>query len=431
MRCNHCGRDNDEDARFCSSCGSPLDGAVDEGPAVGEPVEEASVGPEELEADIAVAEEAEEALAAADAGDVPADAVPAPDETVVVEAEETTVVPVVEDAGDREVPGDAAPAKQPLPDVPGAPVPPEEFQPAAGSAPEPRRPPRQTPPPPVQPPTGGPSAAPVPPSQPPVAAMPVQRGVLGQAWHDLTGSQGWFGRVFVLILMNLVPVLGWYVSGYMLQWGASAGDGAEGLPRRSFSRSTLWLGFLYGVLGLLGGLAAAGLFYVGVIPVLGAIFLFCWGVVVSVYTTVAGVRMAIKGNFGAAFDLSEIVEAFKRDPWGAIVAVFVPGLVAGAIVCVLAMLLLTAAAGSLYASSYYLYSGSYYGNGYGLDPLSTVGSVLGILGPAIVIVALVAAFVGTFAQLWSVRAVGVWVDRNAPQWKHVSRDDRGFGFRSE
>lgn len=282
----------------------------------------------------------------------------------------------------------------------------------------------------MQPPVGGAGQNPVPPMQPSAAAQP-QRGVLGQAWHDLTSSEGWFGRVFVLILMNLVPVLGWYVSGYMLQWGASAGDGAEGLPRRSFSRSTLWLGFLYGVLGLLGGLAAAGLFYVGVIPVLGAIFLFCWGVVVSVYTTVAGVRMAIKGNFGAAFDLSEIVEAFRRDPWGAIVAVFVPGLVAGAIVCVLAMLLLTAAAGSLYASSYYLYSGSYYGNGYGLDPLSTVGSVLGILGPAIVIVALVAAFVGTFAQLWSVRAVGVWVDRNAPQWKHVSRDDRGFGFRSE
>lgn len=429
MHCNHCGHDNSEGARFCSSCGSPLDDAAAE-----ETAEAAPVDPEELEAGIAVAAEAEEALAedaAPDAGEAPAGTVPAPDETVVVEADETTVVPVVEDAGDREAPVDvdAAPAKQPLPDVPGAPVPPAEYEPPAGPAPEPPRPPRQTPPPPAQPPAGGPSAAPVPPSRPPVAAAPFQRGILGQAWHDLTGSQGWFGRVFTLILMNLVPVLGWYVSGYMLQWGASAGDGAEGLPRRSFSRSTLWLGFLYGVLGLLGGLAAAGLFYVGVIPVLGAIFLFCWGVVVSVYTTVAGVRMAIKGNFGAAFDLSEILEAFKRDPWGAIVAVFVPGLVAGAIVCVVVMLVLTAAAGSLYASSYYLYSGSYCG--YGADPLSTVGAVLGILGPAVVVVALVAVFAGTFAELWSVRAVGVWIDRTAPQWKRVSRDERGFGFRSE
>lgn len=429
MHCNHCGHDNSEGARFCSSCGSPLDDAAAE-----ETAEAAPVDPEELEAGIAVAAEAEEALAedaAPDAGEAPAGTVPAPDETVVVEADETTVVPVVEDAGDREAPVDvdAAPAKQPLPDVPGAPVPPAEYEPPAGPAPEPPRPPRQTPPPPAQPPAGGPSAAPVPPSRPPVAAAPFQRGILGQAWHDLTGSQGWFGRVFTLILMNLVPVLGWYVSGYMLQWGASAGDGAEGLPRRSFSRSTLWLGFLYGVLGLLGGLAAAGLFYVGVIPVLGAIFLFCWGVVVSVYTTVAGVRMAIKGNFGAAFDLSEILEAFKRDPWGAIVAVFVPGLAAGAIVCVVVMLVLTAAAGSLYASSYYLYSGSYYG--YGADPLSTVGAVLGILGPAVVVVALVAVFAGTFAELWSVRAVGVWIDRTAPQWKRVSRDERGFGFRSE
>lgn len=386
MHCKQCGHEDGEDARFCTKCGSPL------------------------VSDETAAEEVVEAVEA-DAAPDTSDPESLPEETVVIAADETVVSPDSDSASEE-----PAPSKEPLPADSGAPVPPASSQ--------------QTPPPPVQPPVGGAGQNPVPPMQPSAAAQS-QRGVLGQAWHDLTSSEGWFGRVFVLILMNLVPVLGWYVSGYMLQWGASAGDGAEGLPRRSFSRSTLWLGFLYGVLGLLGGLAAAGLFYVGVIPVLGAIFLFCWGVVVSVYTTVAGVRMAIKGNFGAAFDLSEIVEAFRRDPWGAIVAVFVPGLVAGAIVCVLAMLLLTAAAGSLYASSYYLYSGSYYGNGYGLDPLSTVGSVLGILGPAIVIVALVAAFVGTFAQLWSVRAVGVWVDRNAPQWKHVSRDDRGFGFRSE
>ena len=283
--------------------------------------------------------------------------------------------------------------------------------------------------PPAQPPAGAPSAGPVPPSQPPVPPMAAQRGILGQAWHDLTGSQGWFGRVAALVLMNLVPVLGWYVSGYMLQWGASAGDGSEGLPRRSFSRSTVWLGFLYAVLGVIGAVATASLFYVGAVPVLGPIFLFCWAVLVSVYTTVAGVRMAARGSFGAAFDLSDILEAFKRDPWGAIVAVFVPGLAAGAVIVVVAMLVLTGAAGSMYASRYYLYSGSYYG--YGLDPLSTVATMLGILGPAVVIVVLAAAFAGTFAQLWSVRAVGVWIDHNAPQWKRAPREGSGVGFRPE
>ncbi|WP_251159039.1 zinc-ribbon domain-containing protein [Caniella muris] len=425
MHCNRCGHDNDEGARFCSSCGNPLDAAEDTGAA--EDVETTSVDPEELEAEAAVAVET---LAAADAG-------AAPVETVVVEADaeeavaEKPAVPAAEEAVAEEAviaeeATDAAPERQPLPDAPGAPVPPDQSHPAAGPAPEARR---QTPPPPVQPPAGAPSAGPVPPSQPPVPPTAAQRGILGQAWHDLTGSQGWFGRVVVLILMNLVPVLGWYVSGYMLQWGASAGDGSEGLPRRSFSRSTVWLGFLYAVLGLIGAVATASLFYVGAVPVLGPIFLFCWAVLVSVYTTVAGVRMAARGSFGAAFDLSDILEAFKRDPWGAIVAVFVPGLAAGAVIVVVAMLVLTGAAGSMYASSYYLYSGSYYG--YGLDPLSTVAAMLGILGPAVVIVALAAAFAGTFAQLWSVRAVGVWIDRNAPQWKRAPREGRGIGFRSE
>lgn len=422
MHCNRCGHDNGEDARFCSSCGSPLD--VPEEVVAGETVAEEAVGaapvdPEELEAEAAVAAEA---LAAADAGDAPGEPAAAPDETVVVEADETTVVAEEAAAGEA----DTVPERQPLPDAPGAPVPPDELHPTAGPAPEARR---QTPPPPAQPPAGAPSAGPVPPSQPPVPPMAAQRGILGQAWHDLTGSQGWFGRVAALVLMNLVPVLGWYVSGYMLQWGASAGDGSEGLPRRSFSRSTVWLGFLYAVLGVIGAVATASLFYVGAVPVLGPIFLFCWAVLVSVYTTVAGVRMAARGSFGAAFDLSDILEAFKRDPWGAIVAVFVPGLAAGAVIVVVAMLVLTGAAGSMYASRYYLYSGSYYG--YGLDPLSTVATMLGILGPAVVIVVLAAAFAGTFAQLWSVRAVGVWIDHNAPQWKRAPREGSGVGFRSE
>lgn len=388
MHCKQCGHENGEDARFCTKCGSPL------------------------VSDETAAEEVVEAVEA-DAAPDTSDPESLPAETVVIAADETVVSPDSDSASEE-----PAPSKEPLPADSGAPVPPASSQ--------------QTPPPPVQPPVGGAGQNPVPPMQPSAAAQP-QRGVLGQAWHDLTSSEGWFGRVFVLILMNLVPVLGWYVSGYMLQWGASAGDGSEGLPRRSFSRSTLWLGFLYAVVGIIGALATASLFYVAAVPVLGAIFLICWGVVVSVYTTLAGVRMAIKGNFGAAFDLSDILEAFKRDPWGAIVAVFVPGLISAVVVCVVVMIFMGVAAGSMYASSYYLYgsgAGSYYG--YGLaNPFSALGSFLGVLGPAIVIVALVAVFASTFAQLWSVRAVGLWIDRNAPEWKDVSSDERGFGFRSE
>ncbi|MEY8437240.1 zinc-ribbon domain-containing protein [Atopobiaceae bacterium 24-176] len=390
MHCKQCGHENGEDARFCTKCGSPL-------------------VPEEVGIEESV-EESVEVASATDAADA-SESLPA--ETVLIAADETVVSPVSDSASDE-----PASQKEPLPVDPGAPVPPASSQ--------------QTPPPPVQPPVTGAGQAPVPPVQPPVASQP-QRGVLGQAWHDLTGSQGWFGRVFVLILMNLVPVLGWYVSGYMLQWGACAGDGTEGLPRRSFTRSTLWLGFLYAIVGILGALAAASLFYVTAVPVLGVIFLFCWTVVVSVYTTLAGVRMAIKGNFGAAFDLSDILEAFKRDPWGAIVAVFVPGLLCAVIVCVVVMIVMAAAAGSIYASSYYLYgsgAGSYYGYGMA-NPFGALGNLLGILGPAIVIVALVAVFASTFAQLWSVRAVGLWIDRNAPEWKDASSDERGFGFRSE
>ena len=136
MHCNRCGHDNGEDARFCSSCGSPLD--VPEEVVAGETVAEEAIGaapvdPEELEGEAAVAAEA---LAAADAGDAPGEPAAAPDETVVVEADETTVVAEEAAAGEA----DTVPERQPLPDAPGAPVPPDELHPTAGPAPEARWP---------------------------------------------------------------------------------------------------------------------------------------------------------------------------------------------------------------------------------------------------------------------------------------------------
>lgn len=257
--------------------------------------------------------------------------------------------------------------------------------------------------------------------QPAAPQQPVvlQRGVLGQAWHDITGVQGWFKQVFVLMLMGLVPVLGWYVSGYMLQWGASAANGEQGLPRQTFTRDTLLRGVLYAVIGLIGGLATAGLFYLNLIPFIGWIAALVWGIVVSVFTTMAGIRMTAKKRFGAAFDLSELVAAFKRDPWGLVAAVFVPALVVFAIVFVV-VLLVGAMAGAAAMGAYgaygyrsYSYSPYYMGSS---DPFGMVAGLIGGLGVAAVIVLVVGLLLNTFAQLWSLRAVGVWVSRNTPEW---------------
>lgn len=404
--CPHCGTPADPGARFCTSCGANL--------------EEVDVA----EAKVAVA--SDDASGSPDAAPVGAAAAP-------------------EAASEAEIEEEASVAENPLPPAPEpAPVP--ESAAAPNAAPAPQAYYAQPVPQaqqaygqqdyqqqgcqqqdygqqaygqPAQPGYAGQPQQPVPP------AAPAQPGPLSQGWHDLTGQPGWFGTAMLLMLLNLVPFLGWYAQGYMLEWAIQAGDGAQGLPKPRFTRTTLWRGFLYAVLSLLGGIIGLGFTLLFKIPLVGILLYIAWMILVSVFVAMAGVRMTAKDSFGAAFDLSDLWDQFRQAPWGVILAVFVPGLIVGVIMAVIYT--------AVFASSFYSLgtllenlaymgsSASYMGYGMGAVGLESLLNMLldslTAVGFGAAVATLVQTVLSTIAQLWSLRAVGVWVSRQDPDWR--------------
>lgn len=410
--CPHCGTPADPEARFCTSCGANL--------------EEVDVA----EAQVAVA--SDDASGSSDAAPVGAAAAPeAASEAAAIEEEvsvaENPVPPAPEPApvSESAAAANAAPAPQayyaqPVPQAQqaygqqayaqqGAPqqgYQQQGFGQQAYGQPAQRG-------------YAGQPQQPVPP------AAPAQPGPLSQGWHDLTGQPGWFGTAMLLMLLNLVPILGWYAQGYMLEWAIQADDGAQGLPKPRFTRTTLWRGFLYAVLSLLGGIIGLGFTLLFKIPLVGILLYIAWMILVSVFVAMAGVRMTAKDSFGAAFDLSDLGDQFKQAPWGVILAVFVPGLIVGVIMAVIYTAVFASSfysLGSLLESLAYMgSSASYMGYGLGAAGLETLLNMLlgslAAVGFGAAVATLVQTVLSTIAQLWSLRAVGVWMSRQDPDWR--------------
>lgn len=410
--CPHCGTPADPGARFCTSCGAHL--------------EEVDVAESQV---MAASDDAPDAL---DAAAVGAAAAPeAASEAAAIEEEasvaENPVPPASEPAPVPE--GAAAANAAPAPQAYYAQPVPQAQQAYGQQAYAQQGAPQQG----YQQQGFGQQAYGQPaqrgyagqPQQPVPPAAPAQPGPLSQGWHDLTGQPGWFGTAMLLMLLNLVPILGWYAQGYMLEWAIQADDGAQGLPKPRFTRTTLWRGFLYAALSLLGGIIGLGFTLLFKIPLVGILLYIAWMILVSVFVAMAGVRMTAKDSFGAAFDLSDLWDQFKQAPWGVILAVFVPGLIVGVIMAVIYTAVFASSfysLGSLLESLAYMgSSASYMGYGLGAAGLETLLNMLlgslAAVGFGAAVATLVQTVLSTIAQLWCLRAVGVWMSRLDPDWR--------------
>lgn len=266
-------------------------------------------------------------------------------------------------------------------------------------------------------------AQPAPGQYPVVPAAPVaQKGCLGQGWSDITSSPDWVKLVLPLMVMRAIPVIRFFSSGYNLKWGVAAAKGDNSLLQKgTFGKLEAKAGFFYVVLTWLFNIAVAGvsLLVMG-IPVLGAIVMVAAGIVLNAITFAAALRMAMFDKFGEAFELSDLVAAFKRKPGQLILASYIPALIVGAIASVLMAIVLGANFSDIFSEL--AYSSSYSSYGYGSSILGVssiidlVFELLGVIGVAGSLVLLVASLLQGFAELWSMRAVGIWVQRYVPEW---------------
>lgn len=283
------------------------------------------------------------------------------------------------------------------------------------------------------------------PQQAPVAAPPAPRqlGPVSKAWTDITGHPGWWKRVLLLMFMGIVPFVNFFVAGYFLKWASQTSNSeSKGLPRHTFNSQCFIWGFFFFVIGILFCVAdfVVSLILM-IIPLVGWIISFLFGVFASGIIVLAGIRMVLKKNFTAAFDLSQIVEVIKRDPWHLFLAVLLPALAVGAIICAVFVLftgiflaenlgnflnIITGFTnlGSSYGSSSLSGLGAYGSsalNGYNYTATqpNIIASLISIIlggGSTLLISLVIAGVLSTFGELWLVRSVAHWLCATAPEW---------------
>lgn len=259
-----------------------------------------------------------------------------------------------------------------------------------------------------------PSASPSAPYQ--AASVAPSEGCVAAAWHDIKATKGWFGKLILLGLINIVPILNFVVTGYAVQWGREVPFGQRNsLPKEIFANRTFSVGFfalltavVFGlVYGLASGILSAITFGIfGLVAVVAGVFFL-------MFLYAAIMRMGVVGRLGAAFNLSKVWAAYKRSLGALFCASFVPGLIASLIIGAVALVAMMLVA-LLGLGSYSVYSGGYAARAMGV-PL--MGGMLAI----IVVVGLLMLVVNAFVEVLTFRALGYWAARTAPEWVYEAQ----------
>lgn len=258
------------------------------------------------------------------------------------------------------------------------------------------------------------------------------KGCMGAAWSDITGSQGWFGKILLLGLINIVPILNWVVPGYAMRWSRKLSLGQiDSLPGPIFADRAFVNGafafvitLIVGVIGsIVGGI-------IGIVPILGwlaSIFIMLF---VSVFQALAVMRAAVADRLGAAFDLGSIWDAMKRRPGQMLCATLVPNLIVGAIVSVVmffvCMIFLIPLIGDIAQFAQSAAYSSYYYDAYpyrghtGLSDLYFSLHIIGLMLPMLLVCYVVGCFAEALGTVWTYRATGHYIARYAPEWSSLA-----------
>ena len=240
------------------------------------------------------------------------------------------------------------------------------------------------------------------------------KGCAGAAWDDIVHSPGWVSRVLLLGLINLVPILNFVVMGYGMRWGRELLLGRIApMPQKIFGERTFVNGVFAFVVSIIIGIAT----YIccailGVVPLLGALAAIAATIFMDMFAYVMIMRVAIYDDLGAGFDIRNCWEAFKKNPGSLFCASILPNLIVGAIagaiclaiIAVFALPLLAILVGTIAAGESV---GALVGGGLSL---LTVGI------PALLLVYVVLCFAGGLGTVWTLRAMGHYVAREAQDW---------------
>ena len=170
-----------------------------------------------------------------------------------------------------------------------------------------------------------------------------QKGCCGAAWSDVKSSKGWFGKVFLLALIDFIPILNWVANGYALRWARQLFFGrVEDMPKKIFGDRTFVTGAMLFLVTLCVGIVTAFVsVMLGYIPILGlgALLGLCVVIFVDMVMNFCYLRMTIFDQLGEGFSINKGWGAMTKQVGKALCIQIVPSLIIGLIVCVILAIL--------------------------------------------------------------------------------------------
>lgn len=237
------------------------------------------------------------------------------------------------------------------------------------------------------------------------------------AWRDVKESDGWFGKLLLLTLIGIVPVLNFALVGYIARWAADVAVGNRFTMPSVKIAPYFKIGFFVLVYDVIFGIALGIVVAIlDVAPFFGTLVGLALAFMSTTFLLLAEIRVVLKDSIAGGFDFKDLWKAYTKQlgtliangaiaPWVfAVVAAIVMGICYG-------IVFLLGGGGVAYLSLY---------------GASTMFSIMGagimvVLFVVVLIFGYVASALSVLGTLLGTRAVGHYIKRHVPEWKDDSK----------
>lgn len=235
----------------------------------------------------------------------------------------------------------------------------------------------------------------------------------GAAWRDVKESDGWFGKMLLLALIQMVPILNFSSKGYISRWAADVSVGKRfTLPKIQIG-PYFKIGFFLIVFDVILGIAlsiAVGI--LNVVPLVGAVAVMALTFMMTGWQLVSEIKVVTKDSIAGGFDFKMLWNAYTKKLGTLVCNGILSQIVFAICACIvigIAFIIIAVICAGLGFSVYYL--------SYGMEsfPLLSGGVSLVIL-LIILVFGYVASAILVLGDVLAMRAVGHYLKRHVPEW---------------
>ncbi len=267
-----------------------------------------------------------------------------------------------------------------------------------------------------------------------------KNGCVGAAWQDIKNSKGWFGKVALMGLIELIPILNWVNAGYAMRWSRDLYFGrVESMPKSIFVDRAFVNGAMTFVIQILISLITLiATFMLAIVPLVGWIVALVFSFFMAVLYNAMAMRTAIFDELGAGLSISQVWSGVKGH-LGSLIAIWIIPMVVIGLIAFCICGLVAVIGGTLLGTNFLAYFAKLFASYGGADALNAaisrdpmlersialnLLSYFGSIMPIIILCGYVTCVSNVLAQLMALRATGHFCTRWSSEW----RDDPRFDY---